>query len=162
MTFTLRPAVRTDVPDIWRLVRGLAEYERELHEFTATVDDIDRLMFGPTPLSEAIMADAPGRPPPAIALFTTTVNTFKGRTGLFLEDLFVEADLRGAGIGKALLRAVARIAVERDCNNVEWRVLNWNEPSIAFYERLGAKQVTHWQTRRLAGDALTALARGES
>jgi GNAT superfamily N-acetyltransferase len=157
---TLRPAVRADLPDIMRLVRGLAEYERLADEFTATADELDALLFGPDRLAEAALAEIPGRAPIGIALWHRTVNTFKGRTGLFLEDLFVEPDQRGKGIGRALLRHLARTAVARNSNIIEWRVLNWNEPSIQFYERLGATPVTHWQTRQLRGPALTALAGG--
>ena len=144
------------------MVRGLAEYERLAHEFTATGVEIETLLFGPDPVAEAILAEFPGRPPVGIALFNRTVNTFRGKTGLFLEDLFVEPDRRGHGIGAALLRRLAGIAVERGCNNVEWRVLNWNEPSIRFYEHLGAQKLTDWQTRRLSGEALALLAEGDS
>ena len=159
--YALRPAAPADLPDIVRLVHALATYEREADAFTATEADFARLMFCPNPLAEAILAEVPGREPAGIALFTTTVNTFKGRTGLFLEDLFVESDLRGAGLGKALMRRLAEVAAERNCNNIEWRVLNWNEPSIAFYERLGAAKISRWHVRRLDGPALTALAKGE-
>ena len=162
MTMTLRPAVRADLPDIVRLVRGLAEYERLAHEFSATETDFERVLFAPDHPAEAILAEVPGRPPVGIALFHRTVSTFHGRIGLFLEDLFVESDLRGAGIGKALLRELARIAVARECNAVQWSVLNWNEPAIAFYERLGATKMTEWHVRRLSGAALTSLAQGDS
>lgn len=157
---TLRPAGRADLPDIVRLVRGLAEYERLAHEFTATEADFDTLLFAPDHVAEATLAELPGRRPVGIALYHRTVNTFKGQIGLFLEDLFVEPDQRGTGIGRALLRHLAEIAVDRDYNVIEWRVLNWNEPSIRFYERLGATKMTNWHVRRLYGSALTALAGG--
>jgi GNAT superfamily N-acetyltransferase len=162
MICSLRPAVRADLPDITRLVRGLAEYERLAHEFTATEAGFDALLFAPNPAAEAILAEIPGRSPVGIALYHRTVNTFKGRTGLFLEDLFVEPDQRGNGIGQALLRHLGQIALERDCNVIEWRVLNWNEPAIQFYERLGADKIVDWHVRRLSGPALTALAEGGS
>ena len=156
----LRPAVRADLPDIVRLVRGLAEYERLEHEFTATSRDFDALLFAPDHVAEATLAELPGRPPVGIALYHRTVNTFKGQIGLFLEDLFVEPDQRGAGIGRALLRHLAEIAMNRNYNVIEWRVLNWNEPSIKFYERLGATRITDWHIRRVYGSALTRLAGG--
>ena len=110
---TLRPAVRVDLPDIVRLVRGLADYERLSHEFTATEGEFDALLFAPDHVAEATLAVFPGRPPVGIALYYRTVNTFKGSLGLFLEDLFVEPDHRGSGIGHALLRYLSQIALER-------------------------------------------------
>jgi|SRR4051794_17928534 len=157
---SLRSAVRADLPDIVRLVRGLAEYERLAHEFTATEPDFDKLLFAPDHVAEATMAEVPGRAPVGIALYHRTVNTFKGQIGLFLEDLFVEPDQRGNGIGYALLRHLAQIAIHRSYNVIEWRVLNWNEPSVQFYERLGATRITDWHVRRLYGHALTTLAGG--
>ena len=158
----IRRAVRADQPDIVRLVRGLAEYERLGHEFTADAADFEALMFGVSLVAEAILAEIPGRPPVGIALFYRTVNTFKGRIGLFLEDLFVEPDQRGKGIGKQLLRHLGQIALDRGGNIIEWRVLNWNEPSIRFYEKLGAEAVTQWHVRQLRGAALISFARGDS
>jgi GNAT superfamily N-acetyltransferase len=157
---TLRPAVRTDLADVVRLVRGLAEYEELESEFTATPGDFESLLFAPDHVAEATLAAIPGRPPVGIALYYRSVNTFKGQTGMFLEDLFVEPDLRGTGIGIALLRHLAEIAVDRGYNVIEWRVLNRNEPSIRFYERLGAPRDNQWQVRRLYGTALAALAGG--
>jgi GNAT superfamily N-acetyltransferase len=156
----LRPALRADLPDIVRLVRGLAEYERLEHEFTATEGEFDALLFAPDHVAEATLAVFPGRAPVGIALYYRTINTFKGSLGLFLEDLFVEPDQRGTGIGHALLRHLAQIAMERNYNVIEWRVLNWNEPSIRFYERLGATKLNNWHVRRLFGSALTTLAGG--
>lgn len=159
---TLRPAVRSDLRDVVRLVRGLAEYERLAHEFTATEGEFDALLFAPDHVAEATLAVLPGRAPVGIALYYRTVNTFKGQLGLFLEDLFVEPDQRGNGIGIALLRHLARITIDRNYNVIEWRVLNWNESSIRFYENLGATKMTHWHVRRLFGSALTTLAGGAS
>jgi len=157
---TLRPAVRADLPDVVRLVRALAEYERLAHEFTATAAEFDTLLFAPDHAADAILAEIPGQPPVGIALYYRTINTFKGRLGLFLEDLFVEPECRGLGIGRALLRHLAQLAVARNYNVIEWRVLEWNEPSIQFYERLGAVRMTDWHVRRLLGPALIALAEG--
>jgi GNAT superfamily N-acetyltransferase len=160
VTCALRQAVRADLPDILRLTRGLAEYERLAHEFTAGEAEFDALMFGPDHVAEATLAEIPGRQPVGIALYYRTVNTFKGQAGLFLEDLFVEPDERGNGIGLALLRHLAQIAIERNYNVIEWRVLDWNEPSIQFYERIGAGKMMDWHVRRLFGPALAALAGG--
>ena len=162
MTVAIRFATRADLPDVVRLVRGLAEYERLLDRFVATEAAFDALLFGPDKAAEALLADAPGRPAVGIALYSRTVNTFAGRIGLFLEDLFVEPDQRGLGIGLALLRRLARIAVERDHAVIEWRVLNWNAPAIKFYEQLGATPVTEWHARQLRGPALAALAEGDA
>jgi GNAT superfamily N-acetyltransferase len=155
----IRPATPADLPAITRLVKGLAIYEKLEHRFTATEADFERLLFGPSPAAEAILA---GDPPVGIALFYRIVNTFQCQTGLFLEDLFVEPTHRGTGLGKALLRELAIIAKARGADWLEWRVLDWNAPSIAFYESLGARKVDDWHTRRLSGSALTALARGET
>jgi GNAT superfamily N-acetyltransferase len=162
VTFSLREAVRADLPDIVRLVRGLAEYERLSHEFTAGEAEFDALLFSANHVAEASLAEIPGRAPVGIAIYYRTVNTFKGQTGLFLEDLFVEPDQRGHGIGRGLLRHLARVAVTRNYNVIEWRVLDWNEPSIQFYERIGARKMTDWHVRRLLGPALAALAGGTS
>jgi GNAT superfamily N-acetyltransferase len=156
----LRPAVRSDLPDLVRLVRGLAEYEDLGGEFTATQSDFDRLLFAPDHVAEATLVTMPGRAPVGVALYYRSVNTFKGQVGMFLEDLFVEPDVRGKGIGVALLRNLAKIALDRGYNVIEWRVLNRNEPSIRFYERLGAPRDNQWQVRRLYGTALATLAGG--
>jgi GNAT superfamily N-acetyltransferase len=156
----LRPVVRADLGDVVRLVRGLAAYERLEHEFTATEADFDAMLFAPDHVAEATLAEFPGERPVGIALYHRTVNTFKGQIGLFLEDLFVEPEQRGNGIGLALMRHLARIAADRNYSNIEWRVLNWNESSIQFYHLLGATKMTDWHVRRLYGPALTALAGG--
>ncbi len=160
--FLIRSATPADLPDVCRLVRGLAEYEKLLHEFTATEADFDQLLFAPDHVADALVATLPDRGTVGLALFHRTVGTFKGQIGLFLEDLFVEPDLRGKGIGKALLATLARIAVERGHPVIEWRVLNWNAPSIAVYERIGSTKMTEWHVRRLTGSALATLAQGES
>ena len=161
VVMNIRPATEADIPNVYRLVRGLAEYERLLHEFTATEADYRSLLFGPEHPAEALVAEFPDQRPVGVALYYRTVSTFKGRANLFLEDLFVEPVHRGKGLGKALLRRLAEIALERNGNVVEWRVLDWNQPSIEFYESLGAERMTEWHVRRLSGPALTALAKGE-
>jgi GNAT superfamily N-acetyltransferase len=159
--FTIRPATPSDISHVHRLTRGLAEYEKLLHKHTATEADLHALLFGPAPRAYAILAESAGATPVGIALYYYTVGTFAGRTGLYLEDLFVEPADRGGGMGLALLRRLAAIAVEENCLGIQWSVLNWNRPAIDFYQALGAKQVTEWQTRQLDGEALLALAKGE-
>jgi GNAT superfamily N-acetyltransferase len=158
---TIRPAQPADTPHIHRLIHGLAEYERMLHHFSATETDLHHALFSPHPSAHALLAEHNGTPI-GMALFYYTFNTFKARHGIFLEDLFVEPDHRGHGIGLALMRALAQRAATEGCTRIEWRVLNWNQPSIDFYERIGAEQITDWQTRQLGGEALLALAEGHA
>jgi GNAT superfamily N-acetyltransferase len=118
------------------------------------------MLFAPDHVAEATLVELPGRPPAGIALYYRTVNTFRGQIGMFLEDLFVEPDLRGQGIGHALLSHLAQMAIDRGYNMIQWSVLNWNEPSLKFYDRIGAVKVDDWQVRRLAGTAMATLAGG--
>ncbi len=157
----LRPAAPSDTAAVLRLVRGLAEYERLLHEATATQADMHDALFGSVPRTHALLAERGGTPV-GLALFYYTFNTFKARTNIFLEDLFVEPSYRRAGIGLALIRGLARRAVAENCGRIEWRVLNWNQPAIDFYQRLGAEPVDAWHTRQLGSNALAALAKGIS
>ena len=153
----IRPATKDDVPAIAKLIRDLAEYERLSH---AVVLDESRLredLFGPRPYAEVLLAEDAGRIV-GFALFFHNYSTFLARPGIYLEDLFVEPEHRGKGHGKALLRAIARLAVERGCGRLEWSVLDWNEPSIQFYQSLGAKPLDDWTAYRLTGEALTRLA----
>jgi GNAT superfamily N-acetyltransferase len=159
--FTIRPAVPADIPSVLRLVRALAEYERMLHEVTATETDLHEALFGPLPRAHAVLADVDGDPV-GLALFYYTLNTFKLQPNIFLEDLFVDPAHRGSGIGLALMRHLAQRAVAENCGRVEWRVLNWNQPSIDFYHRLGAQPIQNWHTLLLGGDALVSLAEGTS
>ena len=159
--FTLRPANPADTAAVLRLIRGLATYERLTQECTAIETDIHNALFGPTPCAHAILADV-GNQSVGLALFYYTFSTFKARSNIFLEDLYVEPEHRGSGIGLALIRALARRAVTEDCPRIEWRVLDWNKPSIDFYERLGAKPMQDWHTRQLGGEALVALAKGST
>jgi GNAT superfamily N-acetyltransferase len=158
---TIRSATSADVAAIHRLVRGLADYERLSHEATATEADLCDALFAPTPRAHAVLADLDGRSV-GLALFYYTFSTFKARSNIFLEDLFVDPEHRGSGIGLALMRHLAARVVAEDCIRLEWRVLNWNQPSIDFYQRIGARQVADWQTRTLEGDALVSLAKGTS
>lgn len=156
----IRAATAVDLPHVLRLIRGLAEYERRLHAFVITETDLHRLMFGPAPLAYAILAELPGIAPVGIALYYYTLSTFSGQTDVFLEDLFVEQAHRGAGIGLALLQHLAARARAEHCNVIEWRVLNWNQPAIDFYDRIGSTRMQDWHVRQLGGAALAALAEG--
>lgn len=155
----LRPARPADAPAILRLIRGLAAYERLLHEVTATEAELEEALFAARPRAHALLAETGGEVV-GLALFYYTFNTFKLRPNIFLEDLFVEPAHRGTGLGLALMRRLAQRAVAENCGRVEWRVLNWNQPSIDFYRRLGAEPIRHWHTLLLGGDALAALAEG--
>jgi GNAT superfamily N-acetyltransferase len=144
------------VPLILALVKELAEYERLAHTAVATEDLLHEQLFSERPAAEAIIAEVDGAPA-AFAVFFQNFSTFLGQNGIYLEDLFVRPQFRGHGAGKALLQHLARLALERGCGRMEWSVLDWNEPAIAFYEALGASPMTEWTTYRLAGDALAAL-----
>jgi len=159
--FSLRDALPADVPNVLRLVRGLADYERLLHEVVMTEADLHHALFGPQPRAYAVLAHADDQAV-GLALWYYTFSTFRGRPDIFLEDLFVEPTYRGRGIGVALLRNLAQRAIAEQCRRVEWRVLNWNTPSIAFYESLGATPMQDWHVRQLGGEALTRLAQGAS
>jgi GNAT superfamily N-acetyltransferase len=158
-SFVLRDATPSDVADVLRLVRGLAEYERLLHEAVASEQDFHTALFGTQPRAHAVLAEREGRSV-GLALWYYTFSTFTGRPDIFLEDLYVEPEQRGKGIGLALLRHLARRAVAEDCRRIEWRVLNWNQPSIDFYQSIGAQPMADWHVRQLGGDALAALAKG--
>jgi GNAT superfamily N-acetyltransferase len=153
----IRPATVDDVPLILTLIRGLAEYERLAQEAVATEEDLRASLFGKQPAAEVLIAELDGRAA-GFALFFHNYSTFLGRRGLYLEDLFVFPELRGHGVGRALMARLAHIAVERGCGRFEWWVLDWNRPSIEFYERLGARAMSDWTVYRLTGDALNRLA----
>jgi len=152
----LRRAVRADVPEILRLIRALAEYEKLAHEAVATESALAQALFGDPPAAEVLLAEEGGRAV-GFALFFQNFSTFLGKPGIYLEDLFVEPAYRGRGIGRELLRAIARLAVERGCGRFEWAVLDWNEPAIVFYQSLGAKPMDDWTVMRLTGEALKRL-----
>jgi GNAT superfamily N-acetyltransferase len=153
----IRPAKIDDVPTIARLIRALAQYEKLEHTLTLDEAQMREHLFGAKPAAEVLLAGDAGRVV-GFALFFATFSTFVGKPGIWLEDLFVEPEFRGRGHGKALFLAVAKHAVERDCGRMEWSVLTWNAPSIAFYESMGAKALDDWHTYRLAGDGLDRLA----
>jgi GNAT superfamily N-acetyltransferase len=149
----IRPATAADTPAIARLIRGLAEYERLPVEAGFDEDRLREHLFGPRPFAEVLLAEDAGTVV-GFALFFHNYSTFAGKPGIYLEDLFVEPSHRGRGHGKALLRSLARLAVERDCARLEWSVLKWNEPAIGFYRALGAVAMDGWDVYRLSGDAL--------
>ena len=159
--FLLRPAGPADCGEIDRLVHELAVYEKLAHQKVGTAADLERALFGPRPAAEAILAERGGRAV-GFALFFTTFSTFLARPGLYLEDVFVEPAHRGHGIGKAMLRHLAQLCVERGCGRFEWRVLDWNEPSIRFYEGLGGKVLPEWELVRMTEPEFTAFARGDA
>jgi GNAT superfamily N-acetyltransferase len=154
----IRPATPADVPVIEKLIRDLAEYEKLSHAVTLSTADLHSHLFGPRPYAEVLLAEDAGAVV-GFALFFHNYSTFRGKPGIYLEDLFVIPEARGRGYGKKLLAALAKLAVERDCARVEWSVLNWNTPSIEFYKSLGAKPMDEWTVYRLTDEALVKLAR---
>ena len=155
---TITPAIRSDVPLILELIKELAVYEKLAHEVVATEEMLTETLFGNRRYAEVVVASYDGQPV-GYALFFHSYSTFVGRPGLYLEDVYVRPTMRGKGIGKAILVYHARLAVERKCGRFEWSVLNWNEPSIKFYESLGAKPMDEWTVYRLAAESLERLAK---
>ncbi|HSV15009.1 MAG TPA: GNAT family N-acetyltransferase [Tepidisphaeraceae bacterium] len=153
---TTRRATEADVPHILRFIRALAEYEKLEHQMVATEEGLRHHLFGPHPAAEA-MIGAIDTQPVGYALFFTTFSTFLAKPSIWLEDLFVLPDHRSRGVGRALLRAVADIAIERDCGRLEWSVLDWNQPAIDFYHRAGAKILNDWRICRVTGEALQKM-----
>jgi GNAT superfamily N-acetyltransferase len=157
MNASIRPARPEDAETIASLIRELAVYEKLEDHARATAQDLRRHLFGDRPAAEVILADVDGQTV-GFALFFPTFSTFRGQPGLYLEDLLVRPEHRGRGIGKALLSKIARMAVDRGCGRLEWSVLDWNAPSIAFYRAQGAEPMDEWTVFRLADQALYALA----
>ena len=155
--FLIRAAAPADVAELLRLIHELAVYEKLEHLAVGTPPQLHEALFGKRPVCEALVAEVEGRAV-GFALYFATFSTFLCKPGLYLEDLFVEPEHRGAGIGKALLRRLAALALERGCGRFEWRVLDWNEPSIRFYEGLGATLMREWLLARLTGPELARLA----
>jgi len=156
---SVRPATPDDVPHILAFIRELAEYEKLTHEVSATEELLHATMFGPRAFAEALIGCVDGEPA-GFAVFLYNYSTFLARPGIYLEDLYVRPPFRKLGLGKALLTSVARIAVERGCGRYEWSVLDWNTPSIQFYESLGAEMHGDWRRMRVSGRALEAMALG--
>ncbi len=156
----LRAAEEADLDTIIELIHALAEYERERDAVRLDREQLRRHLFGPRPYAEVILAETEVGESAGFALFFHNFSTWEGKPGIYLEDLFVRDEYRGRGFGKALLGRLAELAVERGCARLEWSVLDWNEPSIAFYRALGATPMDEWTTFRMTGEALERLAAG--
>lgn len=157
---TIRTASRADVPLILDLIRELADYERAPHEAIATSDDLLRDGFSDQPKFRVVVAEWNGNVA-GFALFFNNYSTWRGRPGIYLEDLFVRPEFRRRGVGRALLVHLAQVAVREGCARFEWAVLNWNTPAIDFYRSLGAEPLDEWTTLRVTGSALNRLAQIE-
>ncbi|HZF73382.1 MAG TPA: GNAT family N-acetyltransferase [Gemmatimonadaceae bacterium] len=151
-------ATRGDVPLIRQFILELAEYEKaKPGEAPVTEQDLTKTLFGDRPAAEVLIAYL-GDEPAGFALYFHNYSTWLGKRGIYLEDLFVKPPFRKHGVGFALLRELARIAIDRDCGRVDWAVLNWNDLAISFYKQIGAKLMNEWSTFRLTGDALARVA----
>jgi len=149
-------ATEAETPVILEMIQGLAEYEKLSHVCCATEEQLRRTLFGERPAAEVLLAKLDGEWV-GFALFFPNYSTFLAQPGIYLEDLYVKPEARGKGAGLALLRELARLAVERGCGRMEWAVLDWNEPSIGFYKKLGAVPLDEWTGYRLTGEALQKL-----
>lgn len=158
-SFSLRPATPTDVDAIFALILALADYEQLRHQVTGTAAELKSHLFGDRPAAHAIVAEVDHRVV-GFALFFYNYSTFLTQPGIYLEDLFVLPDYRRFGLGTALLTALAQRAIAEGCGRLEWSVLDWNAPAIAFYERLGAEVLPDWRICRVTGAALTTLGQG--
>jgi GNAT superfamily N-acetyltransferase len=159
--YELRPVTEHDVPILLRLVKALAEYERLTELVVATADELRRGLCGPDSIAQAVLAWS-GDEAVGFAVWYETFSTFRGRKGLYLEDIFVVPEHRGRGLGKALIQHVAAIACQQGCFRLEWEVLRWNTPAIGFYERLGARRDDAWDRYTLSDEALLRLASGRT
>lgn len=157
---TITIATEEDAPLILAFIKALAEYERLADAVVATEAGLLKSLFGPRPYAECVIARWNGEPA-GFALFFHNFSTFLAQPGIYLEDLFVKPEFRGKGLGRSLLRHLARLAVERDCGRLEWSVLDWNESAIGFYKSIGAAPLDEWTIFRLRGDALSRLADGD-
>ena len=153
----IRAATEDDVPLILSLIKELAGYERLSHEVVATEEALRNSLFRERPMAEVLIGHL-GDTPVGFALFFHTFSTFLGKPGIYLEDLYVRPEFRGAGIGRTLLVHLAKLARERGCGRLEWSVLDWNEPAIGFYRGVGASPVSGWTIYRVTGEALEELA----
>ena len=156
MTISIRPAVPADLPLIAQLIRDLADYEKLAHEVRFDEAVLGTKLFGPRPYAEVLIGELDGAAQ-GFALFFHNFSTFEGKPGIYLEDLFVRPAARGSGLGKALLARLAALALERDCARLEWSVLDWNEPAIGFYRKLGARLMDEWTVMRVDGADLARL-----
>lgn len=159
MTISIRAACASDLPLIADLIRALAEYEKLADAVRFDEAVLGEKLFGARPYAEVIIGEIDGTAQ-GFALFFHNFSTFEGKPGVYLEDLFVQPEARGSGLGKALLARLAALAVERDCARLEWSVLDWNEPAIGFYKKLGARLMDEWTVMRVDGAALERLGAG--
>ena len=157
MGTTIRTATEADVPQILAFIRALAAFERAPDAVTATEAGLLRDGFGPNPIYYCLIADHDGQPA-GFALYFLNYSTWMGRPGIYLEDLFVQPEFRGLGIGKMLLQQVAAIAIRKGCQRLQWEVLDWNTPAIDFYKAMGAEFLDEWRNVRLGGEPLSRLA----
>ena len=157
MPIEIRSATEIDIPVVLELIRDLAQYEKMAHLVTATEDQLRETLFGARPAAEVLLAAYDGKTS-GFAVFFSTYSTFLAKPGIYLEDIFVKTEFRGKGMGLALMRRIARLAVDRGCGKINWQVLRWNEPSIRFYEGLGAEVMDDWVSYRLRDGALEELA----
>jgi GNAT superfamily N-acetyltransferase len=157
----LRDARPDDLATVDRLIRALAKYERLEHEAQATHEQLGNALFGPSPKVFALLCEWDGKPV-GLCIWFYNFSTFLGRHGIYIEDIFVEPEFRGRGIGREVFRYLAQRALAEDCGRIEWQVLNWNEPAINFYRGIGAEPRTDWHVQRITGAALHALARDGS
>jgi GNAT superfamily N-acetyltransferase len=157
-SIALRFAEEADTEIILGLIRGLADYERLSHEVTADAETLRRSLFDGRRAAEVVLAESAGTPI-GFALFFHNFSTFLGRPGIYIEDLYVEPAWRGKGVGRELLRFIARQAKARGCGRLEWSVLDWNASAIAFYRKLGGRMLDDWRIFRVAGEALDELGR---
>lgn len=157
----IRPATPTDVSVLFDLIQALAEYEKLSHAVTGSAEALEEHLFGSKPYVEAILAEYAGQAA-GFGLFCHNYSTFLTKPGIYLEDLFIVPEFRRKGIGKAILKYLAQLAIARDCGRLEWSVLDWNEPAIAFYEKIGASVLPDWRICRVTGDSLTQLAASTS
>jgi len=156
MTLSIRSASPADLPLIAQLIRDLAEYEKLAHEVRFDEAVLGEKLFGARPYAEVVIGELDGGPQ-GFALFFHNFSTFEGKPGIYLEDLFVRPEARGSGLGKALLAHLALLATTRDCARLEWSVLDWNEPAIGFYQKLGARLMDDWTVMRVDGANLARL-----
>lgn len=156
MMLSIRSATRADLPLIAALIRALADYEKLADEVRFDEAVMGEKLFGPRPYAEVLIGEIDGTAQ-GFALFFHNFSTFEGKPGIYLEDLFVQPAARGSGLGQALLARLAALAVERDCARLEWSVLDWNEPAIGFYKKLGARLMDEWTVMRVDGAALQQL-----
>ena len=157
MTTVIRSAGRADAPAIYEMIMALAVYEKAEEEVVTTPQEIEQTLFGADSKAEALICEIDGRIA-GYAVYFTSYSTWVGRSGLYIEDLYVSPEFRGQGAGKALIQNIAKTAVERRCGRLEWSVLDWNQPAIDFYLSTGALPQSEWVRYRLDGEALRAFA----